>query len=179
MKSRIGLIVGVPLVLFALAVPASADQVILDDLIVDGSACIGIDCVNTTGEITTTGDGATAIRTVGDGHNIRNFNNIVTGGALAHGIEVVARPFDGDGVTITNSGLIETDPDALTITVEDRREDDRGHTGGPEELLGSVTTAQAANRLGTLHGVLGRGRCHRGRHSRIAGRFTHTALDIA
>ncbi len=33
--------------LFALvAVPAAADQVILDDLIVDGSACIGLDCVN-------------------------------------------------------------------------------------------------------------------------------------
>jgi hypothetical protein len=28
------------------AMPAAADQVILDDLIVDGSACIGMDCVN-------------------------------------------------------------------------------------------------------------------------------------
>jgi hypothetical protein len=28
------------------AMPAAADQVILDDLIVDGSACIGFDCVN-------------------------------------------------------------------------------------------------------------------------------------
>ena len=36
--------------LFALAalvaMPASADQVILDDLIVDGSLCVGLDCVN-------------------------------------------------------------------------------------------------------------------------------------
>ena len=29
-----------------MAAPALADQVILDDLIVDGSACIGFDCVN-------------------------------------------------------------------------------------------------------------------------------------
>ncbi len=29
-----------------LSVSAVADQVILDDLIVDGSACIGFDCVN-------------------------------------------------------------------------------------------------------------------------------------
>ncbi len=46
MRSRICLIVGVPLLAFALAVPASADFVINDDLIVDGSACIGFDCVN-------------------------------------------------------------------------------------------------------------------------------------
>lgn len=32
--------------LCALALPAQADQVILDDLIVSGSACIGFDCVN-------------------------------------------------------------------------------------------------------------------------------------
>ncbi len=31
---------------FLLAPQARADQVILDDLIVDGSACIGFDCVN-------------------------------------------------------------------------------------------------------------------------------------
>jgi hypothetical protein len=36
-------LVGLALVV---AVPATADQVILDDLIVDGSACIGFDCVN-------------------------------------------------------------------------------------------------------------------------------------
>ncbi|MEO2167220.1 MAG: hypothetical protein ABGY42_03700, partial [bacterium] len=29
-----------------LASPARADQVILDDLIVDGSTCVGMDCVN-------------------------------------------------------------------------------------------------------------------------------------
>ena len=28
------------------AMPAAADQVILDDLIVDGSICVGLDCVN-------------------------------------------------------------------------------------------------------------------------------------
>lgn len=31
---------------FSINAPASADQVILDDLIVDGSACVGLDCVN-------------------------------------------------------------------------------------------------------------------------------------
>ncbi|MFQ5526068.1 MAG: hypothetical protein ACE5GX_07365, partial [Thermoanaerobaculia bacterium] len=36
-------LIGLALVVSA---PASADQVILDDLIVDGSACIGQDCVN-------------------------------------------------------------------------------------------------------------------------------------
>ncbi len=32
--------------LFVFSSPASADQVILDDLIVDGSVCVGVDCVN-------------------------------------------------------------------------------------------------------------------------------------
>ena len=43
MNSRISLSL---LALLVLVTPASADQVILDDLIVDGSACIGMDCVN-------------------------------------------------------------------------------------------------------------------------------------
>jgi hypothetical protein len=46
MRSTIVLILGVPLLIIALAMPASADFVINDDLIVDGSACIGFDCVN-------------------------------------------------------------------------------------------------------------------------------------
>lgn len=35
-----------PSLLLSLSIPAVADQVFLDDLIVDGSACIGMDCAN-------------------------------------------------------------------------------------------------------------------------------------
>ena len=34
------------LIVISISAPATADQVILDDLIVDGSACVGQDCVN-------------------------------------------------------------------------------------------------------------------------------------
>lgn len=37
---------GLGLALLVGSLPASADQVILDDLIVDGSACVGLDCVD-------------------------------------------------------------------------------------------------------------------------------------
>ncbi len=46
MRPSICLIVALPIVVTALAGPASADFVINDDLIVENSACIGFDCVN-------------------------------------------------------------------------------------------------------------------------------------
>jgi hypothetical protein len=46
MRKNTSLGAALALALFVPASPAAADEVILDDLIVDGSACIGFDCVN-------------------------------------------------------------------------------------------------------------------------------------
>ena len=46
LKTTLWTAVGLFALAAIIAVPATADQVILDDLIVDGSACIGLDCVN-------------------------------------------------------------------------------------------------------------------------------------
>lgn len=46
MKPSIRLMIAVPFLVFALSVPARADFVINDDLIVENSACVGFDCVN-------------------------------------------------------------------------------------------------------------------------------------
>jgi hypothetical protein len=71
-------IVSAALAATLLAIAARADQVVADDLIVQGSVCIGLSCVNGEGFV------AESLRLKGSINRIRVVDNSMTGGSFGH-----------------------------------------------------------------------------------------------